>query len=97
MSVTYMTRQQRAVLSCMEGFHGGVSAAEVARLLHAKGEAAVVTHLVGEAPDVAQAHRGADGRHQESKCTLETFSFFHKSSLLSKSKQVFRFMKLFDK
>lgn len=43
MSVTYMTRQQKAVLSCIESFHGGVSAAEVAHLLHARGESVGLT------------------------------------------------------
>lgn len=38
MSVTYMTRQQKAVLSCIEQFHGGASAVELAELLHAQGQ-----------------------------------------------------------
>ena len=54
-----------------------------------EGKTAVVAHLVGEAPDVAQTHSGADSRHQEAKCALKTFSFFHKSSLLSKLNRFF--------
>lgn len=38
MSVTYITRQQRAVLACMESFHGGISAAELAQQLHGQGQ-----------------------------------------------------------
>ena len=37
MSVTYMTRQQKAVLSCIESFRGGASAGELAELLHQRG------------------------------------------------------------
>ena len=37
MSVTYMTRQQREVLQCIEGCADGASAAELTDLLHAKG------------------------------------------------------------
>ncbi len=43
MSVSYMTRQQKAVLSCIENFHGGASAADLAALLHAKGESVGLT------------------------------------------------------
>ena len=43
MSVTYMTRQQKAVLSCIESFHGGASATELAELLHARGESVGLT------------------------------------------------------
>ena len=43
MSVSYMTRQQKAVLACMEDFHGGASAAEVALLLHERGESVGLT------------------------------------------------------
>ena len=38
MSVTYMTRQQKAVLECIEGIPGGAGAAELAELLHAQGQ-----------------------------------------------------------
>ena len=38
MSVTYMTRQQKAVLQCIEGFHSGASATELTEQLHAQGE-----------------------------------------------------------
>ena len=37
MSVTYMTRQQREVLQCIESCADGASAAELADLLHARG------------------------------------------------------------
>ena len=37
MSATYMTRQQKAVLNCIEGFHGGATATELSELLHARG------------------------------------------------------------
>ena len=40
-------------------------------------EAAVGTHFVGEAPDVAQADGRADCGHQESKIGSKAFSFFH--------------------
>ena len=40
-------------------------------------ESAVGTHLIGEAPDVAKAHRRANGCHEESKCGSKAFSFFH--------------------
>ena len=43
MSVTYMTRQQKAVLSCIESFRGGASAGELAELLHARGESVGLT------------------------------------------------------
>ena len=43
MSVTYMTRQQRAVLSCIENVHGGAGAAELAELLRASGESVGLT------------------------------------------------------
>ena len=31
-------------------------------------KAAALTHLVGKSPDVAEAHRGADSRHDEAEC-----------------------------
>ena len=34
-------------------------------------------HLIGEAPDVAQADCRTDRRHQESKIGSKAFSFFH--------------------
>ena len=40
-------------------------------------EAAVGAHLVGEAPDVAKAHRRSHGSHQEPECGSKAFSFFH--------------------
>ena len=40
-------------------------------------EAAIGTHLIGEAPDVAQADRRANSSHQESKIGSKAFSFFH--------------------
>ena len=40
-------------------------------------EAAACTHLIGEAPDVAQADRRTDSSHQESKIGSKAFSFFH--------------------
>ena len=43
MPVTYMTRQQKAVLSCIESVHGGASAAELAELLHARGDSVGLT------------------------------------------------------
>ena len=43
MSVTYMTRQQKAVLQCMEGFSGGTSAAELTEQLHAQGKSIGLT------------------------------------------------------
>ena len=43
MSVSYMTRQQKAVLACIEDFHGGASAAEVALLRHQRGESVGLT------------------------------------------------------
>ena len=43
MSVTYMTRQQQAVLSGIEHFHGGASAAELTELLHAQGHSIGLT------------------------------------------------------
>ena len=43
MSVTYMTRQQKAVLACIESFHGGASATELAELLHAQGQSIGLT------------------------------------------------------
>ena len=43
MSVSYMTRQQKAVLSCIESVHGGASAAELAELLHARGDSVGLT------------------------------------------------------
>lgn len=38
MSVTYMTRQQKAVLAAIESFHGGASATELTELLHTQGQ-----------------------------------------------------------
>ena len=43
MAVTYMTRQQQAVLSGIENFHSGASAAELTELLHAQGQAVGLT------------------------------------------------------
>ena len=43
MSVTYMTRQQKAVLACMESVRGGTGAAELTELLHARGESIGLT------------------------------------------------------
>ena len=43
MSVSYMTRQQKAVLSCIETFGSGASAAELAALLQAQGESVGLT------------------------------------------------------
>ena len=40
-------------------------------------EAAGGAHLIGEAPDVAQADCRADRGHQESKIGSKAFSFFH--------------------
>ena len=40
-------------------------------------EAAGGAHLIGEAPDVAQADCGADRGHQETKIGSKAFSFFH--------------------
>ena len=40
-------------------------------------EAAAGAHLIGEAPDVAQADRRADRGHQESEIGSKAFSFFH--------------------
>ena len=49
-----------------------------------KGKTAVVTHLIGEGPDVAQAHRGAHGRHQEAQVAapFSSVMMFHKFLLL---------------
>lgn len=54
MPVTYMTRQQKAVLSCMEEFHGGISANEVAHLLHNRGEAVGLTTVYRQLEKLAQ-------------------------------------------
>ena len=54
-----------------------------------EGETAVCTHLIGEAPDVAQTDSRANGRHDEAKCASETFSFLH--FILSFSSQDHRF------
>ena len=43
MSVTYMTRQQQAVLSCIREFNGSAGAAELAEQLHAQGQAIGLT------------------------------------------------------
>ena len=43
MSVTYMTRQQQAVLSCIEARGDGCTAAELAELLHRQGQAVGLT------------------------------------------------------
>lgn len=43
MSVTYMTRQQKAVLQCMESLPGDAGAVELAELLHARGQAIGLT------------------------------------------------------
>jgi len=47
-------------------------------------EAAGGAHLIGEAPDVAQAHSRADGSHEETKIGSKAFSFFHCFSLLNR-------------
>ena len=44
---------------------------------HQECEAAIGTHLIGEAPDVAQTDRRADRGHQESEIGSKAFSFFH--------------------
>ena len=43
MSVTYMTKQQKAVLACIESFHGGAGAAELTELLHQQGQSIGLT------------------------------------------------------
>ena len=43
MSVTYMTRQQQAVLSCVESCADGCTAAELTELLHAQGQSVGLT------------------------------------------------------
>ena len=43
MSVTYMTRQQKAVLQCIESLNGDAGAVELAELLHARGQAIGLT------------------------------------------------------
>ena len=43
MSVTYMTRQQKAVLACIESFHGDAGAAELTELLHRQGQSIGLT------------------------------------------------------
>ena len=43
MSVSYMTRQQQAVLSCIEGCSGGCTAGELTELLHAQGQSVGLT------------------------------------------------------
>lgn len=43
MSVTYMTRQQKAVLHCIESCHDGASATELTELLHAQGQSIGLT------------------------------------------------------
>lgn len=43
MSVTYMTRQQKAVLACIESIPGGTGAVELAELLHAQGQSIGLT------------------------------------------------------
>ena len=42
-----------------------------------EGKAAAGTHLIGEAPDVAQADCRTNGCHQETKIGSKAFSFFH--------------------
>ena len=42
-----------------------------------EGKAAVGAHLIGEAPDVAQAHGGAHSRHQEAEIGAEALSLIH--------------------
>ena len=47
------------------------------------GEAAALTHFVGEAPDVAQTDGGTDGCHQEAESGSPLTAFvFHKNSPL---------------
>ena len=41
--MTYMTRQQQAVLTCIEQFHGGTGAAELTERLHAQGQSIGLT------------------------------------------------------
>ena len=43
MSVTYMTRQQQAVLSCIEACSDGCTAAELAERLHRQGQSVGLT------------------------------------------------------
>ena len=43
MSVTYMTRQQKAVLACIESVRGSAGATELTELLHARGESIGLT------------------------------------------------------
>lgn len=43
MSASYMTRQQKAVLACIEGIPGGTGAAELTELLHAQGQSIGLT------------------------------------------------------
>jgi len=50
-------------------------------------EAAGRTHLIGEAPDVAQADRRTNSSHQETKIGSKAFSFFH--CILSLLKNMF--------
>ena len=40
-------------------------------------KAAGRTHLIGEAPDIAQADRRTNSSHQETKIGSKAFSFFH--------------------
>ena len=41
--MTYMTRQQQAVLDCLQRCGGGIGAVELAELLHRQGEAVGLT------------------------------------------------------
>ncbi len=55
MSVTYMTRQQRAVLSCMEACSGGcATAAELTELLHQQGQAVGLTTVYRQLEKLTQ-------------------------------------------
>ncbi len=54
MSVTYMTRQQRAVLDCIAGFPAGCTAAELTEALHAAGQSVGMTTVYRHLERLAQ-------------------------------------------
>ena len=52
--MTYMTRQQQAVLDCLQRCGGGIGAVELAELLHRQGEAVGLTTVYRQLERLAQ-------------------------------------------
>ena len=72
MSVTYMTRQQREVLRCIEDCADGTCAAELAERLHRQGSRVGLTTVYRHkiVTDEGARYQYCDGRHAGRDCFL---------------------------